>query len=665
MDTTNTKKAFSLKDHYNSKWFNNEEVKDYLRSRSFKNYIIMVAFGIAGKYVPIVFLEGGNELGWTDNKKTYINIFPEMLKECTVEELVCAIHALVVHEHLHTLYTDFNTLQEMDTELLQKVHNIVEDGRIERIGGFRLPGWSPCLYMLNKTVYNIQQEYFKKKSKPMTPFQQLFNALWDYAKVGITPDKFKDEKMQKAWKEIRLLVLKARYSDQAVPAFECCKEIVKILSKFKVSPVIDIEVIRRFRSACQGQDAKTGEQIPQNLMQDTPDNSNTNDESTEMSNSVSNNVSGDKETLSKGNDSEERADTQDIECSENNDHSDEKSDSAGETDDANSSSDEEDNSSGNGGEGGRSSEADSEQEDSESLDNEPYSDEDEKEFLEKLHNDLDNVYGEYEAEKETEKNDNEIIKPLKEECKDLSTVTTENEQTYNFIKDKYSGVIQNIKMKLFKTIHFNMDEKIRKLSRGKVDSKSLTNVINGRICAARKDKSDETNLNITFLLDKSGSMKGARRDNTLYAAIIMQEALEMLKIPTTFLTFGSEADILKHWKQSRIRKYGIINYSINGTTALHKALEIANTYILSKQAAYDKIMFVVTDGDPDSTSFAKTQISISERMGCQVFGIGIGPLNPMRFVALFGKDKFILIPKLEDLPLELTSVVRKNLLRRG
>ncbi len=594
MDTTNTKKAFSLKDHYNSKWFNNEEVKDYLRSRSFKNYIIMVAFGIAGKYVPIVFLEGGNELGWTDNKKTYINIFPEMLKECTVEELVCAIHALVVHEHLHTLYTDFKTLQEMDTELLQKVHNIVEDGRIERIGGFRLPGWSPCLYMLNKTVYNIQQEYFKKKSKPMTPFQQLYNALWDYAKVGITPDKFKDEKMQKAWKEIRLLVLKARYSDQAVPAFECCKEIVKILSKFKVSPVTDIEVIRRFRSACQGQDAKTGEQIPQNLMQDTPDNS-----------------------------------------------------------------------SGNGGEGGRSSEADSEQEDSESLDNEPYSDEDEKEFLEKLHNDLDNVYGEYEAEKETEKNDNEIIKPLKEECKDLSTVTTENEQTYNFIKDKYSGVIQNMKTKLFKTIHFNMDEKIRKLSRGKVDSKSLTNVINGRICAARKDKSDETNLNITFLLDKSGSMKGARRDNTLYAAIIMQEALETLKIPTTFLTFGSKADILKHWKQSRIRKYGILNYSISGSTALHKALIIANTYILSKQAAYDKIMFVITDGTPDSTSFAKTQISISERMGCQVFGIGIGPLNPMRFVELFGKDKFILVPKLEDLPLELTSVVRKNLLRRG
>lgn len=771
-------------ENMNEIWDKSPKACNFLKSRSYKKKLRAIAEGMAGKHnIRIKFLESGDDLGFTDGKEICVNLFPKCLMGYTVRDLMCAQIALIVHEHSHQLYSSWDIIRKVaGDKLLKNINNILEDGRIERISAFKVPGWSPSLYRLNELVSEIQKKGNDKEAN--SDFQFLYWWIWEYAKVGHTPNAndFPSEEVKNAWKEIKQEILKARYSDTPEPCYEASLKIKEILTPFKENEPTPTpnEFIRSFSSeAAQGKDAQTGQQMPQQSgggqgqqsgsqqsqgqqttvlvssgsgsSQQSSSNSNSDSSSASSQgtsqeqtsgaggssssneqssqNNDSNGSSG--SSSSKPNEDENGKDTNSSSGGSGSDKNEEKGDKEPKSDNSNGSdeekstdgekndkSDKSDNSS-DKSENGEENGSDSKGEDAESSDEKKDSDSDSEktdktdvsdeesdkegddgnksdenadesgdkedeskektdeeedlndldkgldDFLDRLDDELDSAAEDYEGEKETEQKDSNFANSVPAFNK--TTYNERMEELYNVRKAKLTGLISNMKTKLFKTVHFNMDETTRKLTRGKVDGKSLCNVINGRICAQRKEKSDETDLNVTFLLDKSGSMDGYLETTTIDATIVVGEALEMLKIPYSILAFENNVYLYKEWRQSKARKYALMNYSPSGGTALDSGLSVV-TDMMKKQFRYDKIVFVITDGDPNSIDYAVRQAEILRNTKAQVYGIAIGEIarnSPSRknFIKIFGDKFYIPCANLEDLPLQLTKVVRKNLLR--
>ena len=748
----------------------NKEAIQMFKSRTYKKHLKAIAEGMAGRHhIQIKFIESGDDLGYTDGKKICVNLLPSCLMNNTVKDVMCAHIALIVHEHSHQLYSSWDIIRKVaGNELLRNINNILEDGRIERISAFKVPGWSPSLYRLNEMLSEIQTA--QHDPDKATDFQFLYFWLWEYSIVGHTPNKFPNEAVKKAWKEIKIETLKARYSDTPEPCYEASLKIEEILLRFKKKePIPQMrDFIRAFDSnSAQGKNAQTGQQMPQQsgsgqgqqsgsqqsqgqqtIISSGSSGSGASQMQSSQQSSSSSGSSGPSSESSKGTSQEQASGgggsssnvdenskkTNSSSGGSDSDKNEEKSDMDSKSDDANNSneekgshdkkddsSDKSDNSSDksengekkdsdskgehaddsdekkdsdNGsenpdkaddsdkesdkeGKDGKESDEESKSEESKNKEGgNPEGDDEEEndlndldkgldDFLDRLDDELDSTAEDYEDEKEAEKKDNGFANSVP--AYNRTTYNEIMEERYNERKARLAGLISNMKTKLFKTIHFNMDETTRKLTRGKVDGKSLCNVINGRICAQRKEKSDETDLNVTFLLDKSGSMDGYLEDSTIDATIVVGEALEMLKVPYSILAFENNVYLYKEWRQSKARKYALMNYSSGGGTALDSGLQTV-TEMIKKQMRYDRIVFVITDGYPNSTEAAVRSAEILRNTKTQVYGIAIGEIarnvnSRKTFTRIFGDKFYIPCANLEDLPLQLTKVIRKNLLR--
>ena len=244
----------------------NKEAIQMFKSRTYKKHLKAIAEGMAGRHhIQIKFIESGDDLGYTDGKTICVNLLPSCLMNNKVKDVMCAHIALIVHEHSHQLYSSWDIIRKVaGNKLLKDINNILEDGRIERISAFKVPGWSPSLYRLNEMISEIQTAQHDQDKA--TDFQFLYFWLWEYSKVGHTPNKFPNEAVKKAWKEIKIETLKARYSDTPEPCYEASLKIEEILLRFKKNePTPQMsDFIRAFNSnSAQGKDAQTGQQIPQ------------------------------------------------------------------------------------------------------------------------------------------------------------------------------------------------------------------------------------------------------------------------------------------------------------------------------------------------------------------------------------------------------------------
>lgn len=91
------------------------------------------------------------------------------------------------------------------------------------------------------------------------------------------------------------------------------------------------------------------------------------------------------------------------------------------------------------------------------------------------------------------------------------------------IKTDVAPVINKLRTGLKNIINYNVDEISRYLHAGRIDSKSLSRMPSGAICAKRIEKNDEADLNITVLVDLSGSMNGYPIENAMKACVVLQE----------------------------------------------------------------------------------------------------------------------------------------------
>lgn len=139
---------------------------------------------------------------------------------------------------------------------------------------------------------------------------------------------------------------------------------------------------------------------------------------------------------------------------------------------------------------------------------------------------------------------------------------------------------------------------------GRIDPKSLSRIPSGAVCAKRIEKSDEADLNITILVDLSGSMSGSALYNSIRTCIVLQEVSMALNIPISVLGFqnGSNRTKIYHFSnrmfKSQFAHTAIIRMNASGGTPLNPALLYLPT-LLQKQKEEDKLVIVITDGQPN------------------------------------------------------------------
>lgn len=116
---------------------------------------------------------------FTDGKKVFVStkVFDD--KELSVGAKLDVFLGLTIHEGCHCLYTDFPKVASMSLNNVERtLFNIIEDERIEEILGDEKPGLAN---FLEKSKYYFFDQYYLDyvvdKEDAMTPFQRIMNCF--------------------------------------------------------------------------------------------------------------------------------------------------------------------------------------------------------------------------------------------------------------------------------------------------------------------------------------------------------------------------------------------------------------------------------------------------------------------------------------------------------
>jgi len=587
----------------------------FLISPAYCNLLRKMVVGLTADHKLMVYLlpPESPDLAFTDGSHIMINTLHQLFAGQPVEKVTEYCLALAVHESLHPIYSCFECIEDAsrkkagDTDnviqIRRELFNILEDARIERIGAFKFPGVAYAVESLNEFLFGLPKDFTQSKE-----IEVMMQWILDFVSVDKTRGELTGE-LQKLWTKIEPLALKAKYSDTCSGCYFYTKKILKLLKPL-IPETDPIEQQRQKAQNRQGNardvDAKTGQQPPQ---------------------------SG-----SPGNGSAKGA----------------QSNQSGNSNSANAQSGQgQANGSGQGqGQGAGQGGADA--------------------LSQMLTNALNASFNEHQKDMAAAAQDKQTTKGISgDSSSEYSVVPCQGDfstfDEYTRIKTDVSPVINKLRTGLKNIINYNVDEISRYLHAGRIDSKSLSRMPSGAICAKRIEKNDEADLNITVLVDLSGSMNGYPIDNAMKACVVLQEVCNSLKIPITVLGFksGRQKVQILHFSnrllKGRYAHTGIVKMDAGGGTPLYNAL-LYLPRLLKKQSEEDKLLIVITDGAPD-TGPEPCKIEVT-KLGryAKVYGMAIGG-GREALANIFG-SKYIGIDSLDRLPGELCKVIEKNIIRR-
>lgn len=227
---------------------------------------------------------------------------------------------------------------------------------------------------------------------------------------------------------------------------------------------------------------------------------------------------------------------------------------------------------------------------------------------------------------------------------------------YEQRKIKLNPIINQM-IKIFeRMLNDNQDELIRYTNSGRIDGKSLSRILTGNVCAQRKERSDESELNITLLLDLSGSMRG-QVASLKGACILFAETCRHFKIPLSIFGFdGSRLQVFMHYKEKcPYSRYSIMTMLADGGTPLDKALIALNKHF-DKIPHEDKLLLCINDGRPNDEIKSEVALKALQK-DVIVYGCGI----KCNLSHLF--EQFISIQSVKELPKEMEIILRKHILK--
>lgn len=184
-----------------------------------------------------------------------------------------------------------------------------------------------------------------------------------------------------------------------------------------------------------------------------------------------------------------------------------------------------------------------------------------------------------------------------------------------------------------------------------------------------KARSERQSAAIQFLFDKSGSMQEAMEDAeaALFAVLRSLEGLPL--VTTGAMAFpGSHAysdgccDLIKRSNErlGAAVQAGGFGALAAGGTPLAQALWPAAIEVLRAKGER-KVLFVITDGEPQSGSEGKCRelIERCEASGIEVVGLGFGQANANTLARIF--KKYVAVGSVSNLKMALFGVVREAL----
>lgn len=588
----------------------------FLISPAYCNLLRKMVVGLTADHKLMVYLlpPESPDLAFTDGSHIMINTLHQLFIAQPVGDVTKYCLALAVHESLHPIYSCFECIEDAarkkagDTDnviqIRRELFNILEDARIERIGSFKFPGVAYAVEALNEFLFGLPKDFTQSKD-----IEIMMQWILDFVSVDKTRGELKDD-LKKLWTKIEPLALKAKYSDTCSGCYFYTKKILKLLKPL-IPETDPIEQQRQKAQNRQGNakdvDAKTGQQPPQGGATGNG-----------PSRGAQSNQPGNGQNANNGQSGQGQA-----------------------------------NSSGQGqGQGAGQGGADA--------------------LSQMLANALTASFNEHQKDMAAAAQDKQTTKGISgDSSSEYSVVPCQGDfstfDEYTRIKTDVAPVINKLRTGLKNIINYNVDEISRYLHAGRIDSKSLSRMPSGAICAKRIEKNDEAYLNITVLVDLSGSMNGYPIENAMKACVVLQEVCNSLKIPITVLGFksGRQKVQILHFSnrllKGRYAHTGIVKMDAGGGTPLYNAL-LYLPRLLKKQSEEDKLLIVITDGAPD-TGPEPCKIEVT-KLGryAKVYGMAIGGGRDA-LANIFG-SKYIGIDSLDRLPGELCKVIEKNIIRR-
>lgn len=249
---------------------------------------------------------------------------------------------------------------------------------------------------------------------------------------------------------------------------------------------------------------------------------------------------------------------------------------------------------------------------------------------------------------------------------------------YKSIKKKMHPVIRSTTKRLRDLLRFNEDEKRTGQVGGFLTQSQLWRK-DGKVFSEKRDKNDEAELGILLLVDESGSMENYARDrHAREASIVMAEVCQSLNIPFGVIGHTADSDdeimIARHYvmfeKPIEKQKLRLPNIDSRSYNRDGMAIHYATEYI-KRQSFKDKLLIVISDGIPNhyfndyedhvGEEDVKKKVKELEKNGVSIVGLAIGDGQEQ----IHGMYKnAITINKLEKLPITLTKLIEKKILKK-
>lgn len=584
----------------------------FLISPAYCNLLRKMVVGLTADHKLMVYLlpPESPDLAFTDGSHIMINTLHQLFVGQPVEKVTEYCLALAVHESLHPIYSCFECIEDASRKKAGDTDNVIQIRRelFNILEDARIERIGAFKFPGVAYAVDSLNEFLFGLPKDFTQSKEIevmMQWILDFVSVDKTRGELTGE-LLKLWTKIEPLALKAKYSDTCSGCYFYTKKILKLLKPL-IPETDPIEQQRQKAQNRQGNakdvDAKTGQQPPQSG--GIPGRGN--------ARVVQSNQTGNGQPVS------------------------------GMSGQGSS------NGSGQGaGQGGADA------------------------LTQMLTNALTASFNEHQKDMAAAAQDKQTTKGISgDSSSEYNVVPCQGDfstfDEYTKIKTDVAPVINKLRTGLKNIINYNVDEISRYLHAGRIDSKSLSRMPSGAICAKRIEKNDEADLNITVLVDLSGSMNGYPIENAMKACVVLQEVCNSLKIPITVLGFksGRQKVQIMHFSnrllQGRYAHTGIVRMDAGGGTPLYNAL-LYLPRLLKKQSEEDKLLIVITDGAPD-TGPEPCKIEVT-KLGryAKVYGMAIGG-GREALANIFG-SKYIGIDSLDRLPGELCKVIERNIIRR-
>lgn len=470
----------------------------------------------------------------------------------TTGKIYIIAHALLIHECLHLIYTDFSTGKTTDDfekqymKIIHNIHNIIEDAYIEAAGSERFRYVRYYLQFLN-TILGIKNNLILEQTQaiqkpPITKFIRYiaFKILYP-----ITKQPKPDEDIKEAVEKIEPLFYKAIQLPTCNERYEASKEIVKKLLELGIemneeSPMPQMITLGEALNSLRSQVDQQGESQPINSL--LYQNINLNDYSDEE------NTEDDTDNPGKSKE-------------ENNDEEDK--------------------------------------------------DEKLKDFLSELVKKINEAQENNITDKTSSAEENIINSNTYENINHKDIIIRENypqpkksdQIKYEEIQAQYKSIIKKYNHKFNELIQQKTVRYDGKYNYGvKINSKNLQDP-KKRFWTRRTDDVDNADLAVQILIDGSGSMYGKKNKNAINASILLHEILAANKIPHSITEFRTRIEkevdhntfIRFNFKPND--KYNLVNIKADGCNRDGLAL-IWAIKKLQKRSEEDKIIIIISDGQP-------------------------------------------------------------------